>query len=680
MQRVPRARPVCRAMWLAAVSGLALSCGQSGDGVEVQSFDVAVQLPARIEAEEYARAFDTDVGNRGGACRAGDVDLQLSGDSAGGECNVGWTRPGEWLEYDIVAMTAGSYELSLRVSSASAGQTGHIEIDGVNVATFDAPGSGWTTYSDRKVSASLTPGAHVLRVVFDTGAINFNYLDVRAPSAGPSLPSYCSSYPPPSRAGQWQSSIVRYNSAGRLTYTTDAADNRIPDFSYAGYHYGQAEPPLLPVVQTIGPVSGDNTANIQAALDQVGARTPDANGLRGTLRLLPGTYEIRGSLRLDRSGVVLRGAGDGSNAASNTILIARGDTPHQRTVVRVGTGDGSPWHNTAAATNVIADAKVSATSLRVASTAGLAAGNEILIRHPSTAAWIAAVDGGGLVNSADWTPGSTDIPYVRRIVRIVGDQIDLDAPIYNHLKRGLAQATVAKVTSRSLVNHVGVEDLRIDIETAGGVDENHAWTAISVVGAEDSWVRGVTALHFGKAGVETSGAIRITVTDTQALSPVAIVTGGRMYNFNAEANSQLILFTHCAATGGRHHFISNGTSSASGIVFHRCTSDGSSSEGHRRWSQALLFDSINATGGSILIGNRGDWGTSHGWGAVHSAIWNYTKGMAVQQPPTGQNYAVSRAGSRANPPWPGPAGHVEIQAGELVPESLYEAQLCDRLR
>ena len=54
--------------------------------------------------------------------------------------------------------------------------------------------------------------------------------------------------------------------------------------------------------------------------------------------------------------------------------------------------------------------------------------------------------------------------------------------------------------------------------------------------------------------------------------------------------------------------------------------------------------------------------------------------MFVQKPPTAQNYGVSTTGSFSTSfPKSGPQGHVEMKTGTLVPSSLYEAQLCDRL-
>ncbi|MRR37172.1 peptidoglycan-binding protein, partial [bacterium] len=74
---------------------------------------------------------------------------------------------------------------------------------------------------------------------------------------------------------QWESSRVWHGSDGRLLYARDGEGNAIPDFSYAGYKNGSVPLPDVAAVTTLGPAPGDNTLRIQAALDAVGARTPD---------------------------------------------------------------------------------------------------------------------------------------------------------------------------------------------------------------------------------------------------------------------------------------------------------------------------------------------------------------------------------------------------------------------
>ncbi len=496
-----------------------------------------------------------------------------------------------------------------------------------------------------------------------------------------SLPPFHAAYPPVTTSGQWQSTKVFYSN-GRLAYPADAEKNRVPDYSYSGYRYGEVAIPSVAEVQRLTATTGDQTARIQAALDQVGARTPDSRGIRGAVVLAAGTYQINGTVRINKSGVVLRGVGDGSSATTNTVLRVVGDTPHQRTGVVLGSGS-TTWTEVAPRTNITTSfVQVGALSFDVASSAGFAVGDAVLLRHPSTQAWIDAVDKGGVTSNDPWTPGSRDIVYYRRIATISGTRITLDAPVYNHLDRALSQSYLTKVTSNHITES-GIENLRVDIETAGGEDENHAWNAIGITGAQDCWVRNCTALHFGYGGIRTDAAVRVTVEDMQALDPVGIRTGGRFYNLAVNGRSQLVLFTRCHINDSRHGFVSNGQSSVSGVVFYRCTADGGHDieGGHRDWSQAMLFDNIVESGsGTVKLINRGDWGSSHGWGCAHSMSWRFNKASQVQKPPTAQNYGATDIGSFSTSyRFEGATGSIEQQSGKLIPESLYEAQFSERL-
>jgi endo-1,3-1,4-beta-glycanase ExoK len=143
-----------------------------------------VALPARLEAETPARFSDTTTANLGDAsCGGGPVDVQVTGDTGGG-CNVGWTDPGEWLEYDVSVARAASFDLTLRVASAMTGETLHVELDGHSVggAALSPSATGWQTFQSLVVPGlSLSAGNHVVRVVFDSGLVNLNYLAFQTP-------------------------------------------------------------------------------------------------------------------------------------------------------------------------------------------------------------------------------------------------------------------------------------------------------------------------------------------------------------------------------------------------------------------------------------------------------------------------------------------------------------------
>ena len=493
----------------------------------------------------------------------------------------------------------------------------------------------------------------------------------------------------------WSSDLVRRDAQGRLVYTSDADGNCIPDFSHAGYRGGGVAPPRIAAARTVRPGSGNDTVAIQAALDEVAALKPDARGFRGAVELAAGVYEIWGTLSIDASGVVLRGAGDGGDPARDTILLARGDAPHQRPVIVAGGGspasaawpDEVPGTRTNILTRVV---PVGARSFAVADASAFRVGDNVIVVHPSTRRWIRAVDGGGTGADPSWAPGELDIVYNRRIRAIHGDGVVLDGPVFNHLDRRLSQSYVYLHDRSGIRTRIGLESLRIDIQTSGDPeDEDHAWDAIRLEEIEDAWVRDVTALHFGGSAVRTWQANRITVERVRALDPVSLLSGSRRYSFNAYRASNDILFVDCYATESRHAYVSNGVTSTSGIVFLDSTSlgDHNASEGHRRWSQGLLYDRCtfaepNTTGAQLGLYNRGSYGTGHGWSAAHSVAWNTVveNSIVVQQPPTAQNYAIGCYGTvTPEGPWESPAGHIEgSNAPGLDPDSLYRAQLRDR--
>jgi len=494
---------------------------------------------------------------------------------------------------------------------------------------------------------------------------------------------------------QFQPAVAFVDADGRMNYQRDAEGNRIPDFSHAGYRGGGIDLPNVATVLTLNPIPGDNTAHIQAGIDSVSSLTPDADGFRGALLLNAGRYEIHGILHIETSGVVLRGVGDGADTLTNTVLIGVGNVPNQRDILVLGGGSDTRWggrvENTATFLNQDS-VLVGETQFQIEKPENFQLGDNIVIYHPCTQEWLDAIEGGGGVSEGPWTVASQPLSFNRRIVGIDDSLITVDVPVYNTLVRALSPSFAYVYDRAGMVSEVGVEDLRIEIETAGGTDEDHAWNAVGLVQVEDAWVTGCSFLYFGLAGVYTATANRITIADCEALDPVAEVTGARMYNFNLLAASSQVLVKDCYASNGRHHYVSNGTSSVSGCVFLNCTSDAAynASEGHRRWSMGLLYDNlveINVRNvGGILLGlyNRGDYGTAHGWSAAHSVAWNCNMGGAqliVQKPPTAQNYAIACKGQvSGSHRWPGTRGFIE-GTGEMnvLPASLYEAQLTARL-
>lgn len=506
-------------------------------------------------------------------------------------------------------------------------------------------------------------------------------------------------------AQSWQSNIAFYGNDGKLTYISDSDGNRIPDFSGAGYKGGGVDIPEIPVVKIIEAIQGDNTSHIQSAINEVAGFNPDGNGFRGAILLKAGTYQVNGTIRLNQSGIVLRGEGDGDDPSKSTIIFGKGNTPHQRTILVAGGGSLTRWSEQVSGTKTnISTQKVfvGSNSFSIDNASPFNVGDNIIIYHPITDAWINAVQGGGTASDPSWVvQDGLNIIYNRYIKNISGNTITVDVPLFYTLEKSLSQSYIYKYSRNNLKTNIGIENLRIDIEAIGipqdsNGDENHAWHAIELKQVEDAWVKNCTMRHFGQSGIMTSTASRVTIDSCKAIDPISKIDGERRYNFNMYHASQQILVKNSYTKYGRHDYVSNGTSTVSGIVFYNNVSDYtySSSEGHRWWSQGMLYDNISFnnpnTGYVLALYNRGDYGTSHGWAAVNSVIWNCKigggKSIIIQKPPTAQNYSIGNFAGRITglkslgAPFDQPQGYIEgTNISLLNPASLYIAQLEERL-
>lgn len=495
--------------------------------------------------------------------------------------------------------------------------------------------------------------------------------------------------------------------SGKLNYVSDIEDNRIPDFSFAGYKSGEAAIPNVPVEVTIAPISGDNRAHIQAAIDQVSAQ-PLVNGIRGAVLLQAGTYSVTGSVYIRDSGVVLRGSGNGTNPISNTIIFSPEKTVTNNTdIIRIEGSAASGRYISAAdilpntESNITNDfLPVNSRSFEVDNVSLYSVGDIVCIYRRPESGWFELIDNGGVVSNAPWTTATGLLMiYPRKVTAINGNTVIVDQPIYEHIfGNGVTTTTMFKLNTANdrFISHVGLENLRITAgyNTANLNNDYSARNCVRFDGVWDSWATDVITENFWFAGFTMRTTTRITLDRCEALDPISPITGGYRYNYNMDYGANNILVKNCVATQGRHAYVSNGTSQVSGIVFLNSTSDGdyASMEGHRLWTQALLYDQITVTNSNVSSGtvlglyNRGDYGSGHGWSAAHSVVWNSSSTnysntkFVVQKPPTAQNYALfSDATLTGNGPWPGEAGYFEGTQQTAPFASLYQAQLADRL-
>ncbi|TAH05581.1 MAG: hypothetical protein EAZ16_01720 [Sphingobacteriales bacterium] len=336
-----------------------------------------------------------------------------------------------------------------------------------------------------------------------------------------------------------------YFHKGKLTYTPDSLNNRIPDFSYCGYKASEQVIPTLSIKVVVPVAKGDATIRIQAALDYVATLPVDANGFRGAVLLQKGIYEVFGQLRITASGVVLRGSG------VNTTTIIGAGTGRLALIKIVGKNDipKDMFGGKIKETYV----PVGAMSFHVDSSIAFKEhSNKIIIRRPSTQKWIntlgTEIFGGG-ISSLGWKPGDRDLFFDRTITKIEGNTIYIDAPITTALDTTYGGATFYFYNNNGgRINNSGIENIKLSsaFDKTNLKDEDHRWNAINVENAEDCWVRQISFENFAGSAVsvlETSK--RITVEDCVSKNPVSEIGGQRRYTFLT--TGQQTLFQRCYA-------------------------------------------------------------------------------------------------------------------------------------
>jgi hypothetical protein len=446
-----------------------------------------------------------------------------------------------------------------------------------------------------------------------------------------------------------------------------------PDFSHSGYGGGGVLIPDVPVRVVVAPGKGDNGPRIQAAIDYVSRLPANEHGLRGAVLLLAGRHEIAGGLRIGTGGVVLRGQGQ------DTILVATGTD--RRTLIRIA--GKSDRHITSNQPYAVTDRLVpfGANRLRLKTTTGLRVGDTVLVEHPSTQGWIAALgmnrfppgDTGSWLN---WPPGKMDVAWDRVVTAIDGDTITLDAPLTMALDAALSAARVSVYSWPGRISQVGVENLRCETAYDAGNprDEEHAWMALTLEAVQNSWVRQVAAVHFAGSAVAVWESCKgVTVEDCRSREPASEIGGQRRRTFYT--SGQQTLFLRCRSEHGLRDFAA-GYVAAGPNAFVDCeaTSALGPSGPVESWATGVLYDNVRVDGAGLELTNRETDGHGAGWSAANSVLWNCSASAIVcRKPPTAQNWAVGCWGQfKGDGAW-----RSLNQAAK--PPSLYEAQLLARL-
>jgi len=499
---------------------------------------------------------------------------------------------------------------------------------------------------------------------------------------------------------------------------TDAEGRFIHDFSYAGYHRGEAPIPTaiagLHVSVTDAPYNADPTGSadatlaIQQAIDDVGMQGG------GVVFLPPGTYRVKpqqsqdtAALYIKHDGVVVRGAGRAATFVFNDETMMRG-----RSVVRITPSQtASWWYDDGDEVVLSTDADNRATTVELADASAYAVGDWIVLRADATAAWVAEHNMTGL-----WDASLVRGPMaLRKIVAIAGDVVTLDIPLrYPLLTRDAARV----LRARTHLHEVGLEDFSIggrehpgstgwgdtDYSQQGtsAYDVHGAWL-IKMLSVVDGWVLRIGSYrpsvnggnyHSVSNGIHLFHTRNVTVADSVISHPQYEGGGGNGYPFLLQGSDNLI--DNCAVVSARHAYSLKSMTTSGNVLRNSSSSDARyGTDFHMHLAMSNLIDNVTMNGDYIDATYR-PYGSAHGYTTTQTAIWN-TRGLAYH---LDKDFIVDSRqfdwglaiGSR------GPAYGIQTtplvdtkdtspedylegrgHSGSLLPQSLYADQLHRRL-
>jgi hypothetical protein len=401
---------------------------------------------------------------------------------------------------------------------------------------------------------------------------------------------------------------------GYANFGQTSTDNRMIDFSHAGYKGGGVPVPFVPVAMTLNPsgAGSDDTARIQSAIDTVSALPLSSSGFRGALLLTAGSYKVSETLHINASGVVIRGEGqDASGSVIEFTATVQDDL--------FEFSGSSGWTPVAGTETAIADTLVpsGSWSFNVASASGFSVGDDIIVSRTPNQAWIDLLEMG----QYGWTTSEYVSNLPRKITAIDGNTITIDAPLTHAIESQYGGGEIYRYTFNGAITQVGIENLRMESSFTSSTDENHGWSAVQFHFVKDAWARQLTAQFFGYSCVDIRDhSLFVTVEDCASLDPKSQVTGGRRYAFRID-NSSFVLFQRCFSNDGRHDFVSQFRTAGPNVFVDGFAPDSNNDSGpHHRYSEGILFDNIKTD--EIHVQNREDSGTGHGWVGAQIVLWN----------------------------------------------------------
>jgi len=464
-----------------------------------------------------------------------------------------------------------------------------------------------------------------------------------------------------------------------------APQGRLPDFSFAGYQRGERPLPEVPAgisVKEFG-ATGDGTTDDTAAFLRALAQVKS-----GAIEVPPGRYVITDILVIDRSNIVLRGAGPDKTILYfpkplNEIKPDWGQTTSGRRTSNYSWSGGfitlRGSFNPAKLSDVVAPAQRGDYEVVVGDASALQVGQEVEFSQSDT------VDNSLAVHLYSGDPGPIDelhrrarVSLVTRIRSIQGKHVRFDRPLRCdvelkwHPQVGAFHPSVVESGVQDVAFEFPLTDYRGHFTELG-------FNPVALSQVAHCWIRNVRVLN-ADSGLFITGAFN-TVDGFVLESARKVDAQGCCGHHGTILVGGDNLFTHFNI---KSRFIHDVTVSAfcSGNVFSLGQGVDLSLDHHRRCPYENLFTHLDAGAGTRLWKCGGGDALGKNCGA-RGTFWNIRSAAPLSYPPDkfgpeSMNLVGLQTTNATTTNFIG-RWFEAIPPGQLEPQNLHQAQLQRRL-